>query len=535
MVSNRLLFLAFFIFLKSVSFAQEGYYFVRFKDKNLSISPQNGFSKKALNRRAKQNISFHVSDYPVTDKYIKSISSIKGVEFRYASKWLNGVLVKSNKDFLPAILAKDFVIGIDFAGNVASKHGTRNAMLKHAANQAVQYGASLAQMQSIGADKMHELGWNGKGVYIAVFDGGFQFANNSSALAALFQDKRIKFTYNIVDKIPNVYVKSEHGTNVLSCLAAYKPDKLIGVAYGADYALFVSEDAINEKLVEEYNWLRAAEMADSLGVDIISSSLGYNTFDNPSENHLLSELDGRTTVITKAAQMAARKGMVVVNSAGNNYADASWRKIVFPCDADSILAVGSVDLYGYKADFSAIGPTTDKRIKPDVVVLGVDVMVNHAENYVYSSGTSYSAPLVSGLVATLWQMDSLLTNTQLIRYVKQSSSLYCNPNDELGYGIPNFVVAEQLIKNRKENDCGLNAIKDIMYPNPVVDWIELDIDSQNFMLGLEYQILDAAGQEMLKGKIDNDRRFNPKFDLSGLKVGVYFLKFRQKTYKVIKM
>ena len=535
MAVKRFLFCAFFMFIECVVFAQQGYYFVNFKDKDLSVLPQYRFTKRSINRRAKQNINFHYSDYPVSEKYINSISSVLGAEFIYASKWLNGVLIKANKALLPDILAKDFVSDIDFVGDVAPKHEARIAMFKLNSTKDLQYNASLAQMQSMGADKMHEWGWNGKGVYIAVFDGGFEYADKSSALTSLFQEKRIKFTYNIVNNTTNVFVSSEHGTNVLSCMAAYKPDKLIGTAYGADFALFVSEDAENEKLVEEYNWLRAAEMADSLGVDIISSSLGYNTFDNPSENHLLSELDGHTTIITKAAQMAARKGIVVVNSAGNNYSDVNWRNIVFPCDADSILAVGSVDMYGVKAEFSAVGPTSDKRIKPDVVVLGKDVLVNHAENYFKTSGTSFSAPLVSGLVAGIWQMDSLLTNIQLIKYVKQSSSLYCKPNYHLGHGIPNFVIAQQLIKNRKERACNLNSIEYFVYPNPVADWLQIDKEYVNLELGLDYQLLDATGLELLKGNIDSDMILNPKLDLSGLKGGVYFLKFGKKICKVMKM
>jgi len=525
MEPSKVFFTALFIFLFQFSHAQKAYYFVSFKNKDTCLITKDFLSERSIKRRLRHKIPLQFNDYPVSSFYKATIYSNKEVELVYTSKWLNGALVLCDVKVADWFKKQIFVSSVYWVSNFEKPKYFKNALLQ----TPLDYGNSYSQIHFMEVDIMHEQGLNGKGVYVALFDGGFQNVDNLNSLSNLFKEFRVKYTYNIVDKIKNVFFRSLHGTNVLSCLGAYSVGNMIGTGYGADFALFITEDVTSEKRIEEYNWLRAAEMADSLGVDIISSSLGYNTFDNSSENHSLSELDGRTTIITKAAQIAAQKGILVINSAGNNYNESNWRNIVFPCDADSILAVGSVDANGEKASFSAVGPANDGRIKPDIVSLGVGLVVNNTSSIFSTvSGTSYSAPLVTGLAAGLWQSDSTLTNIELINYIKLSSSMYFSPNNQLGYGIPRFSIANRMIKNR-------NYGRDELFPNPVQDILFLKLSDISISLYSTYQIVDLQGNLVLEGDLSGIDPQKPSIDLSNLVSGFYFLQINSNKYKLIKM
>ncbi len=519
----------------SLGFAQSSYFFVQFKDKKCTIPASISLSQKAIQRRQNQHIQLDSSDFSVNLEYVSKLKHFSNLTFLYASKWENGILVQCDKSIAHNIKNELFVKEVRNLGEVRNCDSQKQALMSVSQNEEISYGNSFAQIQNLGADKMHEEGITGKGIYVAVFDGGFRNTDQVTSLKPLFEDKRIKFTYDIVSNLLDVYTKHTHGTNVLSCLAGYAPGNLIGTGYGADFALIISEDVGSERLVEEYNWLRAAEIADSLGVDIISSSLGYYSFDIASENHVLSDLDGKTSIITKAAKMATRKGILVVNSAGNNYGDTQWRNIVFPCDADSVLSVGATNPDGTKASFSAIGPTVDGRVKPDVSALGVGVVINSTgTSFFDASGTSYSAPLVAGLAAGLWQLDSTLTNIELLNAIKQSANLYCAQNNQIGAGIPNYSLAAQLIRDRTQINCEL-AAGISMYPNPVLDMVTFEFGMESFEIDLDYQLLDISGREMMSGSGGNLGNLNLKLDLRTLKSGVYFLKLDQKIHKIIKL
>jgi len=275
-------------------------------------------------------------------------------------------------------------------------------------------------------------------MFIAVIDGGFYNVKELSAFDSLRTSGRLRGFKNFTPDVKNPLGDNSHGTNVLSIMAAYLPGQLIGSAPDADYLLLRSEEIGHEYIVEEDNWLSAVEYADSIGVDIISCSLGYTTFDDSSQNHHHSKLDGRTVRTSQAATMAAARGMIVCMSAGNE-GNSKWKYIAIPADADSIITVGAVYPNGNYAEFSSVGPTADNRVKPDVMAIGARTFYqNSMGNIVTGNGTSYSTPLIAGLVACLWQANPDKNNMEIIEMVKRSASHFDNPNSTYGYGIPDF-------------------------------------------------------------------------------------------------
>ncbi|MEN7548557.1 S8 family serine peptidase [Rapidithrix thailandica] len=449
-------------------------FFLYFKDKDHNTytleKPEEFLSERALQRRSRQNITLSERDLPVSDQYIAALRA-QNVEVLYASKWLNGVLVKVTEEELKGLLALEFVSGYLHAfGQLETKelsesyHKESLPLVKPQSNAKLNYGYSFDQVSMLNADQMHEDGFAGQGIQIAVLDAGFYKVNSLSAFDSLFANDQILGTYDFVDAEENVYDDHRHGMQVLSCLAGYSSEGLIGTAYKADYYLFRTEDFSTETRLEEINWLIAAEKADSLGVDIISSSLGYNTFDYESQNYTHENLDGNTAIITQAADLAAATGMLVVTSAGNEGNDP-WKKITAPADADSVLSIGAVDRNNELAFFSSVGPTADGRIKPDVVALGVGTVVNGINgNIATNSGTSFSAPLVAGLAAGIWQANPQLTNMDLIFVIKESASMAHSANSKLGFGIPGYTNATEFIKSLSKSVEGLSV-----YPNPIQD------------------------------------------------------------------
>jgi serine protease AprX len=539
MAWNRLLYWFVFSFVQSFQcIGQTSSYFFEFKDKKQDQRPTDFLSSKALQRREKQNIVFSFSDYPVDREYISNVLKNDNVKFKYSLKWLNGILVECDEPTALAISKLKCVANSKLVSTHNPTFNHSQGILQANKLASLDYGNALNQIQTIGVDKMHEAGITGKGVLIAVFDGGFSGVDNATSLKHLFDQNRIKYTFNIVENIPNVYRRHPHGTNALSCIAAYMPGSLIGTAHGADFALLISEDISSETRREEYNWMRAAEIADSIGADVISSSLGYYSFDDEAEDHTINELDGKTTVVSKAAQLASQKGILVVNSAGNNFNDKKWPYIVFPSDADSILSVGAVQDDGSKASFSAVGATFDGRIKPDVSALGVGVALNNSGNSITrGSGTSYSAPLIAGLAAGIWEFDPTLTNVELLNYIKQSSSLFCTPNNLIGYGVPNYLLAAQLIKEKSKIDCTTQlSIENVFYPNPISDFLVIQMNDPGISLEDKIvRLLDLSGKEVMVGQLSAFRFVNNRFDISNLKTGVYVLMIGTNSYKVVKL
>ncbi len=435
---RHLLFISLFFLLNALSgFSQNpAHYWIAFTDKqhnNYSLTqPEQFLSQRALDRRKKQGISLDSTDLPVSKFYIDSLISL-GLQIKNVSKWLNGVTVLTNDTNL--------IDTIDNLGFVAYHQKTKPLLFKMNgiedesqlnSNKASNYGLGNDQIMLLHGNYLHDKGYRGDSMLIAIIDAGFYNVNNMHLFDSLRNDNRIISTYDFVAGNANVYDDHTHGMSVLSTMATNDPGYFVGTAPKASFILLRSEDANTEYLVEEDNWATAAEYADSAGADLINTSLGYTTFDDTTENHSYSDMNGVTTHIAKVADMAFKKGIFVVVSAGNS-GDDPWHYISTPADAKDVLTVGAVDLNGNYALFSSTGPSADGRIKPNVAAPGANVKVAFPNDSIYGgSGTSFSAPITCGLVACLWQAFPNKTNYEIRSAIEQSASQYTTPDSLLG-------------------------------------------------------------------------------------------------------
>ncbi len=435
------------------SFAQTKYkYLVLLKDKDNSPysvnSPLVYLSQKAIDRRFKQGITVKNTDLPPNPAYISSIQQT-GATVIYKSRWMNAVLVEATETQKNTILTLPSVKGIEF--NRPLKQARQTSVKDKFAienTESLNYGDATAQIQLLGADIMHNQGFHGEGMLVALLDDGFLNVNTSTCLQHLVQQNKIVKVYDFVDNDNTVYLQGGHGTAVLSTMAGYIDNQMISPAFGTSVALFRTEDIASETPLEEANWLFAAEMADSLGADIISSSLGYSTFDNSADNYTPAMMDGKTALSTRAADLATERGIVVIISAGNSGNDPSWQIITAPADADSVLAIGAVTRAGAYVSFSSRGNSADGRIKPDVVAVGSNTALCNTSGFAATSnGTSFSAPLVAGLVAGFWQANPHLTAQEVTRCIRKSGHQFAFPTIQLGYGYANFSRANVVAQN----------------------------------------------------------------------------------------
>ena len=422
-------------------------YRVTFRDKrnnSHSVSrPSTFLSAKALARRERLGVRVDAYDLPVSGVYLDFLRR-KGLRIVCTSRWNNTAVVEvADTALLDGLDRVKFVQDVRRVYVSPDSVDVTNGFSpildpdKSMEREDV-YGYAATQVRQIGADYLHSRGFRGQGVTIAVIDGGF---NHADSIAAL-RSARIMATRNFV--MPNRRVtemEQDHGTMVLSCLAANLPHILVGTAPEADYMLLVSEDGRSEQLVEEDYWCAAVEYADSAGADIISTSLGYTTFDHNPGTHRYTELDGRTHVNSRSASLAASRGLIVVNSAGNS-GDEEWKKIGFPADADNILAVGAVYSQGLNTAFSSVGPTADGRVKPDVMAMGGKVATTGSMGMLqFASGTSFSCPILAGGVACLLQAYFNRTPTDIMQAVRATADNAEHPDNIFGYGIANLKAA----------------------------------------------------------------------------------------------
>jgi hypothetical protein len=432
-------------------------------------SAANLLSSRALARRQKAGIQVtDFRDLPVYEGYLNQISLL-GLKLHTTSKWMNTALFKSQSAFdTKTLLSFPFVSDV----KTVKTPGKKNIYSDKLNFQIIQ--ADLPPydrpITMINGSPMHDSGYDGKNILIAILDGGFINADNISSLNSLRSRNGIKTTYDFVKKNESVYNSSPHGTAVLSVLAGKIPGQIEGTAPGADFLLLKTEDVESEFPCEEDFWAAGAEFADSSGADIISSSLGYFNFDDSTLNYKISDLDGKTAFVTRAAEIAASKGILVINSAGNER-DKEWKHIIFPSDGDSVLAVGAVDGDNIISDFTSAGPSADGRIKPDNVAMGVSVPVQTSDNSVgRSSGTSFSCPVLSGMSACLLQAVPRALNSDIIQVLHSSADRYNYPDSLYGYGIPDIVLALTELQNLyiKIPDKGI-----IASPNPTTGNFEV--------------------------------------------------------------
>lgn len=476
---------------------------VVFKDKNNEHSIREAplyLSSRALDRRAHNKIPFNENDLPVSQEYLTRVLALTEGSLHLTSKWLNSCVIwLEDSSRILSVAEERYVASIAYVGYKDDEQKSAAKTLKVQPSLAKYkttgnpafYGSSWTQTNFVKGDCLHDKGWRGQGKFIAVLDDGFHYVNTAPAFDSVFNSGRILDTRNFVQGSTDVYTDFlTHGTAILSTMAADLPNIYVGAAPEASYALFVTEDASSETPVEMDNMVAAFERADSLGVDIVSVSLGYNTFDPPFPSLTAADMDGKTTVAAIGVNIAAQKGMLMVITAGN---EGNWG-LLTPGDADSALTVGNVDVNRTPAANSGYGPNASGTIKPEVCALGQPGFVVTSNQSPYAtSGTSISTPQVAGWAACLWQASTGKTNVQIKRVIVESSHLFpAYQLPQLGYGVPDFCQADITLSAESiEKNVSLEV-----YPIPFVRELFLKVDLKE-SANVSAVISDVAGREIL--------------------------------------
>lgn len=513
------------------------FYRVYLKDKGsngaISYPPGNILSPRAISRRQKAGIPVDYTDIPVNKDYLYQISAA-GFTLHCTSKWMNTALFKTQS---PADI--NLLLNLPFVSDVKivrtpGKKRILNDKLFFQLNQA-DFPAFDTPVAMVNGSPLHNSGFDGKNILIAILDGGFTDADKISSVQDLRIRNGIKATYDFVKNNNFVYSFSTHGTAVFSVFAGKAQGFIEGTAPGADYLLLKTEDVESEFPCEEDFWAAGAEFADSSGADIISSSLGYFTFDDPSLNYKFSDLDGKTAFVTRAAESAASKGILVVNSAGNERT-TNWKRIIFPADGKRVLAVGAVDGNNLISDFSSAGPSADGRIKPDNVALGVNVPIQTATNSFFrSNGTSFSCPVLSGMAACLMQAVPEAKNSDVIEALHSCADRYNSPDSLYGYGIPDMVLG---LKKLQDLYVKVPDNEIISFPNPTAADFELIFREPPESFRIE--IFSISGK-IISGKefLDYPGRTILITELNDQPQGIYYIRVIKKNdarvLKIIKI
>jgi len=446
----------FFIFNAITLQAQSNSYILYLKNKQGTTGaisdPLTYLSTRSVERKNKQNILIDSLDLPVSQAYLDQIK-MQGAEIIFTSKWMNAVYVKATTSQYNAISSLPFINGSVNTFRISDKKNTQTISAAMQQNYAAYYS------DYIGITQMHQMGITGKNVLIAITDSGFPGTDTLTTFKHLWNNNQIDYYFDVADNESDIFNDDNHGTYILSVLAA-QSSNYTGIVPDANYILLRTEVAATESTLEEYNWLRAAEIADSCGADIVSVSLGYTTFDNSATNYTYADMNGQTSIISRAADIAYEKGMVVVCSAGND-GNTSWKYIGTPADARNVLAVGSVDMNNSKSAFSSVGPTADGRMKPDLCAPGSNIYcIKPDGTFLIANGTSLATPMISGLVAGIKESFPDLTNDELKALLFQSCDQYQEPDDQKGYGVPYFPKTYKLAGIYE------NKATSIIAPNP---------------------------------------------------------------------
>jgi serine protease AprX len=451
-------------------------YLVYFKDKaNTPFSvdkPEEFLSQRAIERRLKNKIEITIEDLPVNPEYVRKVKEVEGVRYLHVSKWFNYMAIAvQDAKVLNQLKEFKFVDSIRYVGSgthSASKNSNsgENSMDSLTREKALDkvfkalqanksfveqdklsnhYGQANKQIEMLDGVKIHQKGYMGQGVIISVLDAGFSKVNVLPVFDSLVNSSRLLGTLDLVDLDGSVWEDDDHGTQVLSCMAANLPGVMIGTAPYASYFLIRTEDAGSEFPIEESNWVAGAEFSDSLGADIINSSLGYTTFDDASMSYKYHHMDGKTALITRAADKAFLKGIIVMNSAGNEGSD-SWKYIGAPADGFHVVSSGGVNANMEKSSFSSFGPTADGRIKPTISAIASQTVVAGSGGTVSpGNGTSFSNPVLSGMMACIVQAAPHKTAKEIIDAVILTGSHFTNPDPSFGYGVPDFNMALSIL------------------------------------------------------------------------------------------
>ena len=476
-------------------------WWVRFTDKASTPysvdAPWEFLSPRALHRRAVQGIAVDDLDLPVDPAYISTILGLGDVQLHNKSKWFNAITVRtSDPGVIESIAALPFVMGL----KRVEHHWVREVPIKSPVPPSspmardADHGGSFAQIAMLNGHLLHALDARGQGLLIGVLDSGFEGPDHLPAFEALRDRGGIVLVRDLAEPGGNVYEAHWHGRSVLSCMAGIVPGELSGTAPMADFVLLRTEDVGSEYRVEEDNWVSGAELCDSIGVDIINTSLGYTVFQDSTQDHVYADMDGATTRISIAAGIASRKGMIPVTSAGN-LGNSEWYHISAPADALDILAVGAVDEEGWHASFSSHGPSADGRVKPDVAAMGQGTIGIGPDGEVSAlSGTSFSSPLVAGLAACLWQLHPDRTATEIMDAIRRSSSRYTTPDEQLGHGIPDFMLAHHLLDGLLTGTVDHGGTTVPVYPMPFTDRLHVGLTASASSRPVLAELHDMAGR-----------------------------------------
>jgi serine protease AprX len=537
--------------------AAEQYAFqIAFTDKNgQSLSnPLSFLSQRAIDRRTAQGITLDSTDLPVSAAYIDSVLTLTGGVYHESSRWLNmcvillsdssQILKLQNKSYISSIVQVAYYgtelherMSEGYTGGrmqpTGSSNGTnaaqeqRNSSANKTTNDAAYYGSTYQQTALVNGTCLNDRGFKGQGKLIAILDAGFIGADTNPGFDSLRQSGRIADEHNFTLATDNVYESDDHGMLVLSTMAGYIPNSFVGAAPLASYALYITEDDNSEQPIELFNMIAGAERADSIGADVITESLGYNTFDNPAYNFNFStDFDGKTTIAARAANFATKKGILFVATAGNQGTDPSWSEILTPGDADSALTIGATDAEGDIASFSGYGPNAAGAIKPDVCADGNDAATFTDAGYNGSNqGTSFSTPQIAGWAACLMQAYGNATPYTIRTAIEKSANAYTTPGSQNGYGVPDFCAASQLL-NVKDTPVATASSWITASPNPFTDQISLTVDA-TVSQDISFRLTDVTGKVVASQEQFFSKGYNAPVQMvlgGHLPAGIYILK-----------
>lgn len=515
-------------------------YAIYLKDKSGSAysiyHPEVFLSEKAIARRIRQNIPITETDLPVSSTYLNVLGQY-ATQLNYSLKWLNCVVLEASATNILKIRQLPFVVAVNALKSAPksmaktdSKFETLVAGSFADFDADEYYGTATVQNQMIHVDFLHKRGFKGDGVIVGHFDNGCFNAQNIVGFDSLLTTDRFIGARDIVDGNENVFNDGTHGTSTLSCLAANSPGKMVGTSPNASFFLLRTEENGAETLQEEYNWAYGAEVADSIGAEVFSTSLGYTTFDGNVGNHTYSDLTGNKTPITIASNIAARLGIIVLNSAGNEGAKP-WYYIGAPADADSILAVGAVDGKGEIAKFSSFGPNASGRVKPDICAQGAGTAVFDAGGQVMASnGTSFSCPVMAGGAVCLRQAYPSVSNLVIMDAIRKSAHLFKYPTNQFGYGIPDLAVAYFLIDDYFKGGTA-NSEQQKVFPIPFQKELNVFVQQTN-EAELIAELYDFSGRLALTQviRLQNNPSQFVTINTENLNAGAYLLRIRGAKY-----
>ena len=515
-------------------------YWVQFTDKDATPysigEPAQFLSARAITRRQVQGISLDETDLPVAPAYVSAVLATGDVQLINRSKWFNAITIRSTDQVaLDAIGLLPFVSTVRVTRRLVAQPPqpidkfTLEAppAITARGGQPEDYGLSWPQILIHNGHLLHAFEAKGQGMLIGVLDSGFEDADSLAAFDDLRAREGVLLTRDMVNHDGDVYDDHWHGRSVLSCMTGILPGYLQGTAPLADYALVRTEEVAFEMVVEEDNWVAGAELLDSLGCDVLNTSLGYTTFDDSLLDHTYEQLDGLTTRISIAAGMAAQKGMIPVQSAGNNGWSA-WHYISAPADAIDILTVGAVNDQGQYAGFSSYGPSADGRVKPDVMAVGWGAVGLRPEgdSTAYINGTSFSSPIMAGLVTCLWQLHPDRTAHDVMDAVRRSAHLWLSPNDSMGYGIPDFMVAHAWLDLTSDVQEGAASHEMLIFPNPFTQILAIGAPAGRDG-SARFTIIDAMGRVAHEGSATMRSGFATIDGLDALAPGAYLFRLAQ--------